>query len=450
MFRKISLVGFLLVAFLWVQARQGMWPPAQIAQYIHQMKAMGLMLEASELYNSESPSLNDAIIHFANGCTGGIISGKGLIITNFHCSHRQVQALSTLENNHIANGFWAQSVTEEIPVPGLFISITRSISDVTNAVLEGTDTITDDWARSQAIRKNITKIEAEAQIPSHQKASIQQFFQHNHYHLIVTETYNDIRLVASPPASIGRFGGDTDNWMWPRHTGDFSLFRIYANAENLPADYHVENKPYAPSRFLPINIQGVKEGDFTMVYGFPGTTQSYLYSAEIDMLMNHSYPLRIAARDIKINYINQASRTDSVAEFRYSASLASISNAWKKWKGEIAGLRKSNAVAQKQTYETSFTEWVNESDRRKEQYGDIYLHFDSLYPQFLTYQLAFDCFTETIFRGQDSYRVYMELNKLKNTTEQSVDTLPANISNFLRTTPILLNGTASSTTCYFM
>jgi hypothetical protein len=402
MLRKLILSALFSAIVFLAFGRQGLWPPFLAKQFIGEMKEWGFQLDVADIYHPDSSSINDAIVHFGGGCTGGIISPKGLIVTNFHCSHRQVQSISSLENNYLENGFWASGLSDEIPIPGLTVSITVRMDDVTDLVLAGTDTTSDRWERSAQIRKNIASIEGNAIIASHQKASVRGFYQNNRYYMIVNETFSDIRLVGVPPESLGRFGGDTDNWMWPRHTADFSIFRIYANSNNEPSPYSSENIPYKPKRFLPVSIRGVNEGDFTMVYGYPGTTQSYMYSAGIDLLMNHSYPLRIAIRDIKINHINKAMKSDSIAAFFYSANLASISNAWKKWQGEILGLKRSDAISQKKSQEAGFAQWLTANEERTKQYGWLFDHFDSLYPQFLPYHLAFDLFTEAVFRGQDS------------------------------------------------
>ncbi len=410
--KRGSLLITLILFFSSLLAKQGMWPPFLISHCIDEMKEMGFELEADDLFHPDSAALNHAVVHFGGGCTGVIISPEGLLATNFHCSHRQVQALSSLENNYLANGFWAPNHERELPVPELSVKITTQMEDVTRKVLSGTDSICDERERFTKIRTNITEIELKANISMGNKAEVKAFYQGNQYFLVKTEEFKDIRLVGVPPESIGRFGGDTDNWVWPRHTGDFSLFRIYAANDNQPSDYSPGNVPYRPKRFIPINISGLSEGDFTMVYGFSGLTQSYLPSAAIDMYVNYVYPNRVAIREIKIGLINQATRSDSVAAFRYSASLASLSNAWKKWKGEIIGLNQSNALGQKKKQELEFIQWVNNEESRIAAYGSVLSRFDSLYKQYLPFQLAFDCFTESIFRGQDSYLLFLELDKL--------------------------------------
>jgi len=410
--KRVSLLIILFLIISSLEAKQGMWPPFLIPQCIEQMKEMGLQLDANDLFHTDSSAFNHAVVHFGGGCTGAIISPQGLLATNFHCSHRQVQSLSSLENNYLVNGFWAANLTEEIPVPGLSVKITMQMEDVTSRVMAGTDSISEERERAVRIRSNIAEIEKEVKLSQGDKAEVKAFYNGNRYFLIRTVVFNDIRLVGVPPESIGRFGGDTDNWMWPRHTGDFSLFRIYAGLNNQAADYSPDNVPYQPKRFFPVSISGLSEGDFTMVYGFSGLTQSYLPSYAVDFYVNHVYPNRVAIREVKIALINQVTRTDSIAAFRYSASLAYFSNAWKKWKGEIMGLTRSDALGEKKKQELAFKEWVDADVSRTLSFGKLLSQFDSLYELFLPYQLGFDCFTEAIFRGQDSYLLFLELDKL--------------------------------------
>jgi len=350
---------FLLFAgliLLPLSAKEGMWLPHLIAQLNYsEMQRMGLQISAEDIYAVNQSSLKDAIVHFNGGCTGELISDQGLLLTNHHCGLGQIQSHSTDENNYVDNGFWAMSQAEELPNANLYAAIIQEIKDVTNDVLKGTNSDMAVEMRDSIIRANGAALVAKMrEAYPHLAYELKDFFFGNQYLLISKKVFNDVRLVGAPPKSIGKYGADTDNWMWPRHTGDFSIFRVYADAENKPANYAETNVPYQPARHLKVNIGGLKEGDFTMVYGFPGSTQQYLPAAEVQNTVEIYNPFRISVRDRKLNVWDRRMRQDSSLQLSYVSKFASVSNSWKRWKGEILGVERTNAIEVLRTEEKLF------------------------------------------------------------------------------------------------
>lgn len=322
------------------------------------MVASGLQIPVEQLYNEDGTGLNNAIVLFGSGCTGEIISPKGLILTNHHCGYGTVQGLSSKEKDYFANGFWAKSNQEEIPCPGLTVTFIRKLENVTDRILVGLDDTLPEAARDSIIDIRIKNLQKGYKYTTGYDALIKPYYSGNQYWVILTEKYRDVRLVGFPQNGIGSFGGDTDNWMWPRHTGDFSMFRIYAGADNKPADYNKDNKPYNAQQSLTINTGGYKEGDYTMVYGFPGTTQQYISSYQLNQVYNIIDPVRIEARTIRLNTWAKNMDADREVFLKYTSKHKSIANGWKKWQGEIRGLRLNNVPEKKAAYETQFEEWA--------------------------------------------------------------------------------------------
>ncbi|MBQ8045957.1 MAG: S46 family peptidase, partial [Bacteroidales bacterium] len=285
----------LLVAILTLPtliADEGMWIPMLLKRNEADMQQKGMKISADDIYSINQACLKDAIVLFGGGCTGEFVSDKGLLFTNHHCGYSYIARNSTLEHNYLANGFWAKSLEEEIPCPGLSVTRLVRMDDVTTQVLEG---ITDNMSESEralAIATNIKAITQKATEGTHYKAIIKPFYYGNQYFMYVNEVFTDVRMVGTPPSNIGKFGGDTDNWMWPRHTGDFSVFRVYAGKDNKPADYSADNKPYKPLQHLTISLKGVEENDFTFVFGYPGTTNRYATSQAVDLAANVTNPIR--------------------------------------------------------------------------------------------------------------------------------------------------------------
>lgn len=417
---KRLLVALLLFSVLMapaLRADEGMWIPMLIEKYnIKLMQEKGFKLSAEDIYSINRASMKDAVLIFGGGCTGEIISGEGLLITNHHCGYGQIQEHSSLANDYLRNGFWAMSRKEELTNPGLTVTILKRMEDVTSAVLNG---VTDAMAqadRETLISKNISEIQKKAVEGTGYRASVRPFYMGNQYFLFVNETFRDIRLVGAPPSAIGKFGGETDNWIWPRHTGDFSIFRIYADKNNQPAEYSNDNVPYKPAYFFPISLKGVKEGDFTMVFGYPGSTSQYVPSYHIDMVKNYINPKIIDIRTKKIEIMEAAMNTDPLIRIQYSAKKAGIANAWKKWQGEILGLDKMNTIAKKQEFETGFMKWAENDIARKAKYGDIIPAYKELYSSLKDFTLV-NNYTNEVFGGAEAIGLARSIKSLADLTE---------------------------------
>ena len=360
------------------------------------MQEKGFKLSAEDIYSVNKACMKDAIVQFGGGCTGEVISSDGLLITNHHCGYSQIQKHSSLQNDYLTNGFWAMSRDEELPNPGLTVTFLKRMEDVTDKVLQGVTDIMDNTAHDDIISSNIKEITANASAGTGYTAVVRPFYMGRQYFLFVNETFRDIRLVGAPPSAIGKFGGETDNWVWPRHTGDFSLFRIYAGKENKPAEYSKENVPYKPLYHFPISLKGIKEGDFTMVFGYPGTTTEYVPSFHIDMIRNSFNPKMIAIRSKKIEIIEAAMNSDHLIRIQYSAKKSGLANSWKKWIGESQGLDKMAAIEKKREYETKLTNWINEDTDRIEKYAGLLPEYKELYKQMSLYYLI-NSYTNEVF-----------------------------------------------------
>lgn len=373
----------LLFITLQVSAQQGgMWIPSLLEGMNEQeMTDLGSKLTAKDIYDVNNSSLKDAIGHFNGGCTSEVISPKGLILTNHHCGYSQIQSHSSLENDYLKDGFWAMSLEEELPNPGLFIEFIVRIEDVTEQVLNGVTESMTEKERQSAVSKNSNNIEAGVKKETWQDTKIKSFYKGNQYFLFVTERFNDIRLVGTPPSSIGKFGSDTDNWVFPRHTGDFALFRIYADKNNRPAEYSEDNVPYTPKHFLPISLDGVEEGDFTMVFGFPGTTDEYLPAVAIEQITQDYNPSNIAIRRAALEVIDAKMMENDEVRIKYASKQARIANAYKKWQGENLGIEKSGAIENRKKFEADFKKALKEKNL-EDKYGNILPEFDVLYEEF--------------------------------------------------------------------
>ncbi len=328
----------------------GMWIPTELNE--KEMKAMGMKISAKQIFDPAKPSIKDAVVQFDGGCTAEIISPKGLLLTNHHCGYDNIQSHSTVENDLLADGFWAKNMGEELPNPGVTVDFVLDIKDVTGQILGNTANL-DAKQAEQVIKNNIDVVSKSFKTEPHQKVVIRPMYYGNKYYAYIIETFKDIRMVGAPPSSIGKFGSDTDNWVFPRHTGDFMMFRIYADKNNKPAEYSKDNIPYKPKHFLPVSIKDKKEGDFTFVFGFPGRTTEYLPSVAVEKIRSEIDPAMIDVRDVALKTLDEKMRTDQATKIKYASKFASVANYWKKWKGEVEGLTKSDAVGKKQRYEQS-------------------------------------------------------------------------------------------------
>ncbi len=378
-------------------ADEGMWIPVLIEKYnIKLMQENGFKLTAEDIYSINRASMKDAVVLFGGGCTGEFISDKGLIITNHHCGYGYIQNHSTLEHDYLRNGFWAASNAEELANPGLSVTILKYMEDVTDKVLNGVTDDMDKNKRDEIINANITAINAEAVRGNNYRSAVRPFFLGNQYFLIVNEVFRDVRLVGAPPSAIGKFGGDTDNWVWPRHTGDFSLFRVYADKDNKPAAWSADNVPYHPAYHFPVSIAGVKEGDFTMVFGYPGRTQEYAPSYHIRMLKDVIYPKMVEIRGKKISIMEQEMAKDPLVRLKYSGKSFGLANGWKKSIGEIQSLDKMNGVALKEAFEKEFRQWVAADPERVRKYGKILDGYAEIYPAY-THNYLVNSYTGDVF-----------------------------------------------------
>lgn len=389
----LFLFAFLAVATSSLRADEGMWLPSEIILKIKDMQAKGFKLTAEDIYSINNSSLKDAVVHFGGGCTGEIISNEGLLITNHHCGFGQIQSHSSVEHDYLRDGFWAMTRAEELPNPGLTVSFLEYMKDVTDEVLKGYKPSMSEEKRIELVAKNTKAIEEKAVKEGKSlRATVKPLFYGNQYYLYVFKVFTDVRLVGAPPSSIGKFGGDTDNWMWPRHTGDFSLFRVYAGADNEPAPFSENNVPYKPKRFFKVNAKGVSEGDFTMVYGFPGRTNEYLISDAVKYTAEKSNPHKIALRTLRLDIQNREMSKDQAVRIKYASKNASVSNAWKKWQGEAKGIFRMRAIENKQEFEAKFTEW----SKGKPEYENLVAKFHELYGMIEELSLVKDYQTEAL------------------------------------------------------
>lgn len=377
-----------------LKADEGMWLPFLLQQInASDMQTRGLKIPVDSIYAINKSSLKDAVVLFGGGCTGEIISDKGLLLTNHHCGYGQIQSHSTVEHDYLTEGYWAKTYTDELVCKGLTASFIIRIDDVTNDIIPALSSKMTEQEREATIAVIAAALEKKATEGTHYEARVRPFFTGNKYFMIVSETFKDVRLVGTPPSAIGKFGADADNWMWPRHTGDFSLFRIYANKENKPSEYATDNIPYTPRYSFPISLNGVTEGDFTMVYGFPGRTNEYLSSYAIDLIMNHTDPNRVMLRDIRLKKMAEVMDANDTVRIQYSAKYASIENAYKKWKGEMKGLKKLNALDKKRKTEQNFSRWIDGSISRSN-YGTLLHDLSTAYVEIKPYSVANDFISE--------------------------------------------------------
>ena len=364
------------------RADGGMWIPLYLSQNEAEMQQLGFHLTADDIYSINHNSMKDAIVLFGSGCTAELISSQGLLLTNHHCGYSFVQSHSTMEHNYLQDGFWAKSKQDEIPMEGLTVTFLVYMEDVTEQVLAGVTDQTKEADRQAMVKENIAKVTKKATEGTGYKAIVKPFYYGNQYFMFVTETYNDIRLVGVPPESIGKFGGDSDNWMWPRHTGDFSLYRIYTDKDGKPAEYSKDNVPMKPKQYFPVSIKGVQENDFTLVFGYPGSTRQFLISDGVNAVANIQNPIAIQARTIRLDAMKKQMNLDPRIRLMYSAKANGISNGWKKWQGESKGIRECDVIGKKQAQEKEFQQWVNADPQRKAQYGTLLQDMKKIYADY--------------------------------------------------------------------
>jgi hypothetical protein len=427
----------LMISFsLSLTAEEGMRIPILLQQLnIRQMQDMGLKLTAEDIYSINHSSLKDAIVQFGGGCTAEIVSSQGLILTNHHCGLGSIQLLSSPQHDYLGEGFWANSFGEELPCPGLSVTLLVSMEEVTAKALQNVTDEMPEFQRVQTIKQNIAAIEKDAIKGTSYEAKVRPFYYGNQYYLFITEVFKDIRLVGAPPSGIGQFGGDTDNWMWPRHGADFSVFRIYVNNKNEPAAYSKDNVPYQPKKVLPISLKGYQKGDFTFVFGYPGSTHEYLTSLGVDLIANQENPIRIALRQQRLDIINKAMNGSKQVRIQYTSKHQGIANGWKKMMGETDGIRKIDAIAKKKAYEDRFQKWADSlSGIPHNEYHDLLSAFTSTYHNFKSIDMASVYLTEggmgiEIVKFANGFLDLVKKSKDKKITKEDITKLVSKLKN---------------------
>ena len=400
--KKMMMLLLTAAMTLTALADEGMWIPMLLGRNEADMQKAGMRISAKDIYDINNACLKDAILLFNQGCTGEYVSDEGLFLTNHHCGYSYIVSHSTVEHDYLTHGFWAMSRSEELPCPGLTATRLVRMEDVTSQVLEGVTASTSDADREKIVASNIKKICARAVEGTHYKAIIKPFYYGNQYFMYVNEVFTDVRLVGAPPSNIGKFGGDTDNWMWPRHTGDFSMFRVYADKDNKPAPYSADNKPYKPLKHLDISLDGVKEGDFTFVFGYPGTTQRYVTSDAVELAANVENPIRINLRTIRLNHYNKAMNQSPAQRLKYASRVASIANGWKKWQGETLGINRLKGVDQKKAFESQFQQWA----AQKPEYYNVLDKLHEAYQKMKPIEVERVYFREALMASDFMIRTY--------------------------------------------
>lgn len=424
---------FLLLASLQpLSAEEGMWIPKLLKQLNeHEMREMGMQISAEDIYSINQSSLKDAIVLFGRGCTGSIVSDQGLLLTNHHCGFGVIRNHSSMENDYLAKGFWAMNLEEELVTSGLSVTMLMKMEDVTDQVLDGVDPAMTEGERKKLINDNSKSIKTSAEENSGFDARIRAFYQGNQFYILYTQTFRDVRLVGAPPSNIGKFGGDTDNWMWPRHTGDFAVFRIYADTNNKPAAYSPSNIPYTPAKHIPISLDGVSEGDFTFIFGYPARTNSYLPSRAVQMIAENLNPHKVRLREARLNVFKKHMENNPQVRLQYASKDASVANGWKKMIGESRGIKRLNAIAVKQELENRFHNWA-QADDRKATYGELLPVFNKTFEAIEPFNMAANYVFEAalaieLFGFASRFRPLAELSREAHPDKEKLDEIITNL-----------------------
>ncbi len=406
--KKIVLAFCLLTAVFAKAANtpdEGMWLPMFVERLNYvDMQKMGLHLTAEELYSINNSSLKDAIVSLGGFCTAEVVSPEGLLFTNHHCGYDAIQNHSSIEHDYLTDGFWAMNKSEELQNEGLFVSFLVRMDDMTAEVLGTVTSDMDEAARSAAITKKVEELKKEATEEGKYDVELKSFFNGNEYYLFVYQKYNDIRLVGAPPSSIGKFGGDTDNWMWPRHTGDFSIFRIYTAPDGSPAEYSKDNVPMVAKQFLPVSVKGYKKDDFAMIWGYPGTTDRYRNSWACDATLNDIDPVIVKGLGIVLENQKAGMDADNAVRIAYASTYAGLANFWKNKMGEARDLKRLNVVEKKQDLEKQLQQWIDADAERKAKYGDVLSTYADIYKQYKDQNLYQQLwYTQLCFFGSKAF-----------------------------------------------
>lgn len=428
---RFKILTILFITFLLTRqlafADEGMWIPALLEQLNEKdMQAMGMKISAEDIYSIKHSSMKDAVVLFGRGCTAEIISGKGLLLTNYHCGYGQIQRHSSVDQDYLTDGFWAMSPEEELPNPGLTVTMMTDMKEVTKQVLNGVTDAMTIAQRDALIRENAKALVDEYEKQSGHKAFVRPFFQGNQYYMIMVQVFKDIRLVGAPPSNIGKFGGDTDNWVWPRHTGDFSLFRIYVGPDGKPAEYSEENVPYVPKYFFPISLNGVQKDDFTFVFGYPAHTNEYVPSYAVEMIADVENPAVINLRQHRLDIFNKYQEKDPKVRIQYANKNAGVSNRWKKMIGQTKGIHRINGIQKKQFFEEEFTDWTQSDPALDKKYGELLPAFEKAYKAYTPLLIGYDYYREAgmaielvSFAGR--FEKLVNLSKTKDVKQEAID-----------------------------
>ncbi|MDP4842922.1 MAG: S46 family peptidase [Salibacteraceae bacterium] len=435
----IVFVGLVMLLPTTTRADEGMWLPLLVKRLNYQdMKAHGLQLSADEIYDVNNASLKDAIVVLNGGsCTAEMISGQGLFLTNHHCAYGSIQDNSSTEHDYLTDGFWAYAKGEELQAKGMTAGFLVEMRDVTDAILGDVSISLTGPEREKAISAAIaaTSEKIKGEVEAHYDIKIRSFFEGNEYYAFVYETFRDVRLVGAPPSSIGKYGGDTDNWMWPRHTGDFSLMRVYMGADGKPADYSADNVPYSPKHFLPVSIDGVDKGDFAMIMGYPGSTDRYLSSYGVQQELTVKQPNTVKIREKKLALLKEDMNASSEVRIKYASKYAQTSNYWKYFIGQQRGLKRLNVKGKKEALEAEFQNWVNADASRKEIYGNVLENWKTAFESSNETAMFFTYFNECIFSGSEALLMSYRASSLEmvlsaeEVNQEKVDQLTADLKN---------------------
>ncbi len=409
---------------------EGMWLLPKIKNLnMPEMKSMGLTLSASDIYSVNESSLKDAVVIFGGFCTGEIISPKGLLLTNHHCGFDFIQQISTVEKDYLKTGYWAASEEDEIPCEGLTATFLVSMKEITEDVLKNTDTIRDEGKRNAVIEANKEELIQEATQDTHLIGRIKSFFEGNQYFLMIYEEYTDVRLVGTPPKSIGKFGGDTDNWMWPRHTGDFALFRIYTAPDRKPADYSEDNIPLNPKHYFPLSLKGIKDNAFSMILGYPGRTDRYWTSYQIMEQLNIDHPARIKIRGERQKILKKMMALNDTVRIKYASKYSHSSNYWKYSIGQSKALKKLSIAEEKRETEKAYRNWVSKNKEREEKYGEALSLIRKSIEYRKNYKKPYRYIDEAIFKSAElidfstsAQNLYEQLEK-KDISDEEINSL---------------------------
>ena len=410
--RKLLLSITLLFCMIYAKADEGMWLPYNLSnQSLYEMQQLGCKLSAEQIFSLNQPSLKDAIVQFGGGCTGELISPEGLLLTNHHCGLSYVQKHATVEHDYLTDGFWALNKDEELPNQGLTVSFLAMVEDVTEAVLKD---VVDEDTREDVINNNIKEIIKERKGDRNVEIEIVPFYSGNQYILFEYDVYEDVRLVCCPPWGIGKYGADTDNWTWPRHKGDFNIFRVYTDKDGKPAKYSEDNVPMKSKHYLPINIKGVKQGDYAMILGYPGSTDRYSTSYTVKNIVDYEGPSIVNCRTAKLNEYRKHMDADPEVFIKYASKQASVSNYWKYYIGQVKQLKRNHVYERRLEQENAFREWVAADKARQAEYGAIWTDIEKKWAMMGEIQNAFVYLREAGWNGGEAVSFSRRFKKVND------------------------------------